>query len=250
LSSHVSQQGDLRLLEQVAEAIAATFGPTCEVVVHDLRKPDKSIVAIFNGHVTERQVGDAMPDRELYELASRYEDRDVVAGYRAHTKDGGPLRSTTLFIRNAKGHPYAALGINLDVGVAEALHAHTSFLLGRDGYEKQAPIAKRRVSHMFRDLMDEALSQVHKPVARFNRGDRIRVVASLEERGAFVIRGSMTAAARRLGVSRMAMYTYLDEARQQLQSTGAGAHRPAVDAPTNLVDLPVASAGRTSDSGR
>ena len=53
------ESGKLELLRQVAAGIAAQFGSGCEVVVHDLsRHPDHSIVAIFNGHVSGRQVGD------------------------------------------------------------------------------------------------------------------------------------------------------------------------------------------------
>jgi predicted transcriptional regulator YheO len=49
----------LELLRQVAAGIAAQFGSSCEVVVHDLsRHPDHSIVAIENGQVTGRKVGD------------------------------------------------------------------------------------------------------------------------------------------------------------------------------------------------
>jgi predicted transcriptional regulator YheO len=214
----MSVRGNLNLLSLVGEAIAQSFGPSCEVVVHDLRKPDHSIVAIFNGHVTGRSVGDGVPDKDLYELAGRYQDKDALIGWRAHTPDGRPLRSTTVLIRDQAGHLYASLGINLDLSLVEAVHARASFLLEGDGYQRQVPIGKRRVSHLFRDLMDEAIRQTHKPVSRYDREDRIRIAAYLEERGAFVIRGSVATAARRLGVSRMAMYSYIDEARQQMKA--------------------------------
>jgi transposase-like protein len=66
--------------------------------------------------------------------------------------------------------------------------------------------------------MDEAIRQRHKPVSRYDREDRIGIAEYLEERGAFVIRGSVAAAARRLGVSRMAMYSYIEEARHQMKA--------------------------------
>jgi predicted transcriptional regulator YheO len=142
----VGKGSDLHLLCLVGEAIAQSFGPSCEVVVHDLRKPDHSIVAIFNGHLTGRNVRDGVPDQDLYELAGHYQDKDALIGWRAHTPDGRPLRSTTVLIRDQGGHPYASLVINLDLSLVEAVHARTSFLLERDGYEKQVPIGKRRVS--------------------------------------------------------------------------------------------------------
>jgi len=50
----------LELLEQIAKAIAAQFGSNCEVVLHELsgKSAYSSIVAIENGHVTGRKVGD------------------------------------------------------------------------------------------------------------------------------------------------------------------------------------------------
>ena len=54
-----TEAGKLELLKQIAAGIAAQFGSDCEVVVHDLsRHPDRCIVAIENGHVTGRKVGD------------------------------------------------------------------------------------------------------------------------------------------------------------------------------------------------
>lgn len=48
-----------RLLESVRKLIAAQFGPDCEVVLHDWSKEyESTIVAIENGHVSGRKVGD------------------------------------------------------------------------------------------------------------------------------------------------------------------------------------------------
>ncbi|MGQ0570238.1 MAG: PAS domain-containing protein [Armatimonadota bacterium] len=47
----------LTVLKPLVEAVGATVGPHCEVVLHDSRAPEKSIVAIWNGAVTGRRVG-------------------------------------------------------------------------------------------------------------------------------------------------------------------------------------------------
>lgn len=49
-------------LKQVADLIAAQFGPNTEVVVHDFSGDiDHTIVYIVNGHVTGRRIGDGRP---------------------------------------------------------------------------------------------------------------------------------------------------------------------------------------------
>ncbi|HOR12926.1 MAG TPA: PAS domain-containing protein, partial [Clostridia bacterium] len=45
-------------LSRLAVALAKQFGDNCEVVVHDLTKPENTIVAIENGHVSNRKLGD------------------------------------------------------------------------------------------------------------------------------------------------------------------------------------------------
>lgn len=207
---------DLALLAKLVDAIAKTFGPYCEVVLHDLTRPDHSIVAIANGHVTGRKPGDGLPDADLYRLAAEDPTRDSIVGYRSHTADGKPLRSTTVFFRGRDGLPYAALGINVDLSLAQAVHEQMNFLLEDSSIRKEAPIGPGGVRHLMRSLLQEALAQTNKAVSQFDRDDRVQVAKYLEEHGAFVIRGSVSAAARMLGVSRVAMYTYIEEARQQL----------------------------------
>ena len=56
----VLEKNQLENLKQIAKGIAAQFGSNCEVVVHELSEQSAyhSIVAIENGHVTGRKVGD------------------------------------------------------------------------------------------------------------------------------------------------------------------------------------------------
>ena len=50
----------LNFLRHLAKGLADQFGPNCEVVIHDLSDnyKENSIVAIENGHVSNRKVGD------------------------------------------------------------------------------------------------------------------------------------------------------------------------------------------------
>ena len=61
----------LEFLLRLAKALAAQFGPSCEIVIHDLKSndPDSSIVAIENGHVSGRKVGDGPSHVVLEALA-------------------------------------------------------------------------------------------------------------------------------------------------------------------------------------
>lgn len=207
---------DIERLIPLVDAIGRTFGPYCEVVLHDLTKPDHSIVAISNGHVTGRKVGDGPPANDLYRFA-RSHGPDVLAGYRSHTADGRSLRSTTVFMRDDHGTAHAALGINVELSAIQALEAQLGFLLRDGGYERQAPLTAKTVSHLLRELVAEAIAAVGKAVEQFDRNDRVQFARHLEERGAFTIRDSVPTVARRIGVSRVAMYTYIEEAKRMIE---------------------------------
>ena len=66
----------LQFLFQLAKGISRQFGPNCEVVVHDLASndPETSIVAIENGHVSGRKVGDGASHVVIEQLQSQDSD--------------------------------------------------------------------------------------------------------------------------------------------------------------------------------
>ncbi|HHY95574.1 MAG TPA: hypothetical protein GX513_11295 [Firmicutes bacterium] len=77
----------------IARAIAGVTGHNCcEVVVHDLAKPEASIVEIVRGHVTGRVaggpiLGGPLEDQGL-DLLREVAGDSCAVGYRTRTKDG------------------------------------------------------------------------------------------------------------------------------------------------------------------
>lgn len=58
----------LAALLPVIDGLAETFGPTCEVVLHDYRRGEQSVAAV-SGAVTGRKVGGALSEIGLAVLA-------------------------------------------------------------------------------------------------------------------------------------------------------------------------------------
>ena len=87
-----------RLLESVMKLIAAQFGPDCEVVLHDWSKDyESTIVAIENGHVSGRKVGDGGSNLGL-EVMRGTTDGSNQLNYITQTQDGRMLRSSSLYL--------------------------------------------------------------------------------------------------------------------------------------------------------
>ena len=104
------------MLKQVAKGIAAQFGSSCEVVVHDLsRHPDHTIVAIENGHVSGRKVGDGASHVVIEQMETNDPEPKDHLCYLTKTPDGKILKSSTVYIRNGKGKVSGILAINYDI---------------------------------------------------------------------------------------------------------------------------------------
>ena len=158
--------------------VALQFGPNCEVVVHDLETGDMdhSIVAIENGHVSGRKLGDGPSHivlESMHEDAAEVHDR---APYLTKTADGKLLKSSTIFIRDDAGNPVGIMGINFDITLMKAFERSLDALTGTGdkGYTEPDPIT-----------------------------------------GAFLISKSSERACEFFGISKYSFYSYLNEAKAE-----------------------------------
>jgi len=109
---------ELKKFIPIVKTIAQMFGKNCEVVLHDFSKPQKSIVAIENGQVTGRKIGDPITDFALSILkkdgfGKRKIDR--IVNYKTKSKNGKILKSATVFIRDYQKNIIGCLCINYDL---------------------------------------------------------------------------------------------------------------------------------------
>src|SRR5216684_724352 len=114
---HTKDPDDL-LIEaicKVADTVGKTFGPVCEVAVHDLRRPTRSLVHLAHGQITGRQLGSPIRDLIYRVLPEMDHKEGGLFNYVTVLGDGRRLKSSTCLIRNARGEPLIAFCINLDV---------------------------------------------------------------------------------------------------------------------------------------
>ncbi|GAA5109516.1 helix-turn-helix transcriptional regulator [Pseudonocardia adelaidensis] len=207
----------LPALEPIMKAVAAAVGPHCEVVLHDLSKRDMehTIVAIENGHVTGREVGGPSTNRGLELLRREAEDHDEY-GYRGRTGDGRELRSSSVYLHDADGRVIAALCINVDLTPLQAARAALDTALrpaAEDSPARDEEVFASDISEVLDKLIDGAIARTGKTVALMDRDDRIAVLRFLDERGAFFVKRAVDRVARRLNVSRVTAYNYLEQVR-------------------------------------
>jgi predicted transcriptional regulator YheO len=201
----------------LVDAIAETFGKTCEVVLHDLSKPERSIIKIVNGHVTGRSVGGPITDLVLPVLKNNKTDKSFFIGYHTKTKTGKELKSTTVFIKDTKGKIVGALCINIDVtpylfvkNILEEL-CITSTLNTTDGDKESPEKFESNVDTLVNELIKETSKKIGKPLPQMGREDKLEMIRNLKEKGIFLIKGSAKRVSKELNVSLATIYKYLEE---------------------------------------
>ena len=111
----VADSDHVRSFVPLVEFLGKVLGENHEVVLHDLSNIDASVIAIANGHVTNRSVGSPATDFVLRVRDDHpAEEQDFAVNYRG-TMPGSStvLTSSTFFIRK-EGRIVGMLCINTD----------------------------------------------------------------------------------------------------------------------------------------
>lgn len=210
----------LGFLKQLAKGLAAQFGSSCEVVIHDLAKKDldKSIVYIENGQVSNRHTGDGPSGIVLETLRSDPATIKDKLAYLTRTDDGRILKSSTLYIRDDKGKIIYIFSINYDITTLLAAENNIRGMIqtqSEDDAELESSSAPQTITHNVTELLDllieQAIAQVGKPVALMNKDDKVAVVQYLNNAGAFLITKSGDKVSSLLGISKFTLYSYMDK---------------------------------------
>ena len=209
----------LETLKQIARAMAAQFGPNCEVVVHDLssQNAEHVIAYIENGHVTGRKVGDGPSKVVMDQILHADENPVDRLAYLTRTPDGKILKSSTIYIRNSKGKVAAILSINFDISALLMVSGAVNDIVATPESEagEQEKITVLNVNDLLQELIEQSVTLVGKPVALMNKDDKVRAIQFLSEHGAFLITKSGDKVAKYFGISKYTLYSYIDQKQEE-----------------------------------
>lgn len=205
----------LQFLFQLAKGLARQFGPNCEVVVHDLTSNDEdnSIVAIENGAVTGRKVGDGPSHVVLEALRSGRESLPDHISYLTKTKDGKILKSSTIYIRDDDGKAIGVFAINYDITLMLAMEDMLKCFTAVESPSEEPERISRNVSDLLDELIDQSVAIVGKPVALMSKEDKVKAIQFLNGTGAFLITKSGDKVCKFFGISKYTLYSYIDETK-------------------------------------
>ncbi len=206
----------------IAQLIAKTFGDDCEVVIHDLQVPQNSVVYTLNNHVTGRQVGQSFDHLVTQVLLSQNFSNDCSANYYFRTPDGRLIKSSTALLRDSEKKVIGALCVNMDTTkITNSIHWLTSLLPNYPTTDTTPGIAEvtsdeiEHVTEIVDDLIDKVIG--NKEAAHLKREDKIELIRFMEQKGIFLIKGAIDKVANKLGISKVTVYSYIDEVKEKLR---------------------------------
>ncbi len=204
----------LKSMIPIVEGIAKTFGKNCEVVLHDIADPHRSIVAIENSHVSDRNLGGSMFQVSIDKIAEGGFTKDRI-NYTKKTSDGRVLKSSTMVIRDEEQKPVGYLCINFDLSEFVMVRNSINALCYTENDDNKADKGYRgtSINEVLCNLVASVLDEAGRPVAYMTKDDKVDIVKVLDQKGAFLIKGAIDYVAKVLCVSRYTVYNYLDEVR-------------------------------------
>lgn len=207
------EKQEMENLKQMAKGIAAQFGSNCEVVIHEISEKSaySSIVAIENGHITGRKVGDGPSHVVLEQLGHPQDQASDQLCYLTRTPDGKILKSSSFYIRDRNGKIGAIFCINYDISTLSMVeHAvHSLIQVGGD-VRKEPERIPLNVMELLDDLIRQADQLVGKPPALMTKEDKVKAIRFLDANGALLITKSGDKIAKHFNISKYTLYSYLE----------------------------------------
>jgi len=209
----MSVYDDLDFFKRLIKGIAEEFGPNCEVAIHDLKAGyEHSIIAIENGQVTGRKVGDVASRIAMETIHSNHQHKDYYS-YSTRTNDGRILKSTTICIPDKNGEAKGLLCINYDITqLIVSNKIMTDFVsIEETKNNNQVDVAiPTDVNQLLEDLIEESYELIGKPVAVMTKEDKMKAIKYLESKGALLIKKSGDKISKFYDISKYSLYSYLN----------------------------------------
>ncbi len=203
----------------VANMIADTFGDHCEVILHDFSIPQNSVVYIRNNVVTNRQVGQSFTEYFVKDvLLSRKFRDDVSSNYIMKGANGQTIKSSTVLIRDQSGKVIGSLCVNIDISYMKDLMEKFISMLGIEEPEEEPKEDKEEVAVLpnIQEIVDDIIEHTigDQNIDEMSRDQKIDLIRFMNDKGLFLIKGAADKVAERMNISKVTVYSYLDEIRK------------------------------------
>lgn len=201
----------------LVDFISEIVGKNSEVVLHDLTNLNSSVIAIRNNHITNRKVGAPATDLVLKILKdSEMKKKDYITNYKGISKNiTKTLKSSTFFIRY-ESEIVGMLCVNTDVtsfyNMKECMEKLFSFYVNEqilDLEEHESENFAASMEEISEQIISEVTGAIGVGVEYLKAEDKIEIIHRLNDKGFFLLKGSVTEIAKSLNISEPTVYRYI-----------------------------------------
>ena len=197
----------------IADIIAGTLGKNCEVVVHDLSHPESSVVYVANGNVTGRQVGQSFDHLVKQVLLNKNFKNDRVINYIFDTPEGKKIKSSSALIRDVNEEVIGMMCINCDLTVYQLMQEQINSFLNVEAADMKS--SEEDLDQDIMAIIDKLILKTvgTADIKNLTRKKSVEIIHFMDEKGIFLVKGAIDKVADIMGVSKVTIYSYLDEAK-------------------------------------
>lgn len=201
----------------VMKVIAGQFGNQCEVILHDFSNYDSSIVAMV-GNITDRDLCAPLTDFVIEILQKEGNDAEDQIGYLTYFK-GKPFRCSTMFIRDGE-QVIGCMCINYCVQdfltlkkVADNFLSDTSILKPVQKFKQE--YFAQNIDDFVENTIQKVLVEKGEDLTRLTKDERIELIRELDQKGVFLVKGTVETLAERMNMSKYTIYSYIEKAKKE-----------------------------------
>lgn len=196
-------------------------GKNFEIILHDISNPSNSVIALQNGHLSGRKIGDPMTDlAQSIVRDNRHLNKNYITNYEGRTKDGRSFVSSTFFIKE-EDKLVGMLCINHDpqdiLEISRRIDSLIDSFSINHREKKESSYQENldsSISDLSNNIIRNALAEFNVPPSRMKASEKIELISSLDNQGVFFTKGAVSQVAQELDISEPTVYRYLKKIRE------------------------------------
>lgn len=206
--------------------LGGCFDHETEIALYNLDDLNQSVIAVHNGHISDKKLGDPLSTFIISKLKDKGKDGPpYYLNHLSVSKNNVPLRSHTFLILDKLGNPRGAITISSDVTqyqMALDVLQRLSYLPtpsttseGQQDLEKLYTTPKEMILHIIGDVTGGKAIQTN----RLTPAEKTEVVRRLHAENFFLMKGAVVQIASMLESSEATIYRYLSKITKEGETT-------------------------------
>lgn len=203
---------------QIADVLEKIFPNVLEVVVHDFKDLDHSIIHIVNGQISNRKIGDAASELGIRRLLEQENIPDTLVNYINQNDRGQKFKSASIAIRDDNKKMIGAFCFNFDLSQFEQFQKFLEFFMS---CENNTLVGLSDINDRHQSNEEEIQEEVKRYIFKnslsslqLSYKDKQDIVCHLNRQGFLKKRGAISSIASSLQLTRQCIYNYLDLAKR------------------------------------